>query len=142
MERACLLDFQLSRYAPPMLDLLYFLYVCTVRSMRSEHLDDLLRFYHGQLSATLHSLGCDADELYAWEDMQAQLQEVGRYGFGVALMTIPLFLADNDEIPDMDAKFEEGSDIAEVFTVDSKNAPERDKRISDVLQEMMDRGWM
>lgn len=60
----------------------------------------------------------------------------------MAIITVPLFLADTEEIPDLDAQFEEGKPIKDIFTVDSKSAPARNKRISDVLQEMIDRGWM
>ncbi|XP_052132910.1 uncharacterized protein LOC113208855 [Frankliniella occidentalis] len=142
VEEVCLLDFQLARFGPPVLDIAYLLYCCTVREFRDKHLDKLLREYHDQLSANLRRLGSDPDKVYSRETMQAQLRERMRFGLGMAVMTVPLFLADSDEIPDMDEQFDKGADMKEVMDVESKSAPERNKRISDVLEEMMERGWI
>ncbi|XP_005184245.1 uncharacterized protein LOC101894870 [Musca domestica] len=42
-----LVDFQLSRYAPPMLDLITLLTIPTSREFRAKHLMDLLKLYYG-----------------------------------------------------------------------------------------------
>lgn len=70
VEEACLLDFQLSRYAPPVLDLLYLVYSCTDRDMRDRHLDALMREYHDELSSALRRLGSDPEQVYPWQAMQ------------------------------------------------------------------------
>ncbi|KAE8751674.1 EcKinase 2 [Frankliniella occidentalis] len=142
VEEVCLLDFQLARFGPPVLDIAYLVYCCTVREFRDKHLDKLLGEYHDQLSANLRRLGSDPDKVYSRETMQAQLRERMRFGLGMAVMTVPLFLADPDEIPDMDEQFEKGADMKEMLKVETKSAPERNKRISDVLEEMMERGWI
>lgn len=73
---------------------------------------------------------------------QAQLKERGRFGIVMAVLTVPLFLADSEELPDLDAQFESGKDMGEMFAVESKSAPERNKRLSDALEDMIQRGWM
>lgn len=142
VEKVCLLDFQITRYAPPVLDLLYFVFSCAERDVRDKHLDRLLREYHDTLSDALRRLGCDPDQVYPWETMQTQLRERGRYGLAMAAITVPLFLADSEEIPDLDSQFEKGVEIQDLFNVESKNGVQRDKRICDALEEMMDRGWI
>lgn len=142
VEEACLLDFQLSRYASPVLDLMYLVYCCTTREWRQKFLDALLKEYHDELSCTLRRLGCDADELYPWDTMQAHLREFGKFGLGMALMTIPVFLAEADEIPDLDEQFDSGKSTSEAFDMESKNAVQRNKRISDVIADMIERGWL
>ncbi|XP_034256185.1 uncharacterized protein LOC117654109 isoform X2 [Thrips palmi] len=141
-EEVCLVDFQLCRYAPPVLDLVYAVYCCTTREWRDAHLDKMLREYHDMLSGTLRRLDCDPDQLYPWTTMQAQLKERGRFGLCMAVLTVPLFLADSEELPDLDAQFESGQDMGEMLAVESKSAPERNKRLSDTLEEMIQRGWM
>ncbi|KAK3915344.1 LOW QUALITY PROTEIN: putative oxidoreductase dhs-27 [Frankliniella fusca] len=139
VEEACLLDFQISRYAPPVLDIAYLIFCCTTREFRDEHLDRLLGEYHDQLSANLRRFAIP-DKVYPKKTMEKQMRERMCFGFGMAAMTVPLFLADSDEIPDMDEQFDKGTEID--MTIESRNAPERNKRIADVLEEMIDRGWL
>ncbi|XP_046389749.1 uncharacterized protein LOC124158620 isoform X3 [Ischnura elegans] len=47
---AILLDLQVARYAPPVLDIILFLYVCTRRDLRERHLKDFIKFYHDTLA--------------------------------------------------------------------------------------------
>lgn len=141
-ERTCLLDFQLTRYSSPVLDIVYLVYCCTCREMRDQHLDGLLREYHDMLAAHLKALGSDVRDLYPWETFQTQLRERAQFGLGMALMTVPMFLADAEELPDLDAQFESGKEMTDMFEFESKSAPERNKRLSDILQEMIDRGLL
>lgn len=46
-----LLDWQLSRHASPMIDIVYFLFICTTKEIRDAHYDEFLRIYHETLSA-------------------------------------------------------------------------------------------
>ena len=45
-----LLDFQIARYASPVLDVLYYVFCCTTKELRDEHYEDLLKIYHSSLS--------------------------------------------------------------------------------------------
>ncbi|XP_034256187.1 uncharacterized protein LOC117654110 isoform X2 [Thrips palmi] len=142
VEDVCLLDFQLSRHSTPVLDLVYLVYTCTVREWRRQHLKAMFKEYHDMLSENIRRLGSDPDELYSWETFQAHLRERGVFGLGMALMTIPVFLAEAEEIPDLDESFESGKSPSEVFDVESKSSPERNKRICDVIEEMVEQGWL
>ena len=68
-----MLDFQLARCSSPVLDLSFFIYSCTDKSVRDNHFDDLLRIYHEELSKTIKNLGSDPEKLYS---RQLFLQEV------------------------------------------------------------------
>lgn len=48
-----LVDFQLARYAPPALDLVSFVYLCTTEELRSRHLDDIYDHYYRSLASAL-----------------------------------------------------------------------------------------
>lgn len=45
-----LIDWQISRYASPVTDLLYYLFSCTTKELRDNHYDEFLRIYHESLS--------------------------------------------------------------------------------------------
>ncbi|XP_034250726.1 uncharacterized protein LOC117651089 [Thrips palmi] len=140
VEDVCLLDFQVARYAPPVLDLVYLIYSCTEREWRQQHLQAVLKEYHDKLSDTLRRLGSDPEELYSWETFQGQLKERGKFGMGMALMTVPVFLAEKDEIPDLDQPMESSTSSSRGSS--SKSAAERNRRICDVIEDMVKLGWL
>lgn len=45
------------RYGSLALDLAYLLYICTSSTLRSKHLQNLLRLYHEELYNTLSEMG-------------------------------------------------------------------------------------
>lgn len=63
-----LVDYQMSRYASPCLDLMLLLYSCTERSVRETCMEALLRHYHATLLDTMHRLGCTEPD-YAQPDV-------------------------------------------------------------------------
>lgn len=48
-----LLDFQISRHASPVLDILYYIFCCTEKELRDQHYDSFLKVYHSSLSKHL-----------------------------------------------------------------------------------------
>lgn len=47
----CLLDWQASREASPIIDVIFFIFCSTTKELRDAHYDDLLKLYHESLSA-------------------------------------------------------------------------------------------
>lgn len=47
---ACFLDWQISRYSSPVIDIVYFMFSCTTKALRDKHYDSFLRTYHDSLS--------------------------------------------------------------------------------------------
>lgn len=47
---ASLLDWQISRYSSPVLDIVHFIFSCTTKELRDAHYDDFLKNYHETLS--------------------------------------------------------------------------------------------
>lgn len=64
------IDYQLSRYASPAIDLSFFFYSCTSQELREMHYDELLKVYHNNLSELLKDLGSDPTELFPFEALQ------------------------------------------------------------------------
>lgn len=44
-----LLDWQISRYCSPIIDIVYFVFCCTTKELRDAHYDDFLKAYHASL---------------------------------------------------------------------------------------------
>lgn len=47
----CLIDWQTSRVASPITDIVYFVFACTTKELRDAHYESLLKLYHDHLSA-------------------------------------------------------------------------------------------
>lgn len=62
-----MLDFQLARCVSPILDLCFLIYSCTDKALRDQYFDDLLKYYHQELSRTIKVLGSDPDKIYPWD---------------------------------------------------------------------------
>lgn len=82
----CFLDFQLCRYASPVLDLSYFLFTSTNAALRNEHLPNLYRVYYESLAATIKTLGSDPETLFSWTTFQQHLKRFGGYGFIMTML--------------------------------------------------------
>lgn len=101
-----LLDWQIARYCPPVLDLLYNIFSSTDKAFRDQHYSELLETYHTSLSATIRKLGSDP-ELYSYENFQHQLRRFGDFTLLCAPLIISIRVAkatnssdDNDDSTD------------------------------------------
>lgn len=140
-----LLDYQISRYSSPVLDLVYFLFSSTDKSLRDAHYTEILQLYHKSLSTNLTKLGSDASKLFSYEDLQDQLKKFGCYALIIAPMLLNIITAKPDDIPDLDALAEEFKDKSiedgmKAFmndaSVDKFNA-----RVRDVVQDILRLGY-
>lgn len=92
------LDFQLCRYASPVLDLVYVLFCCCTQETRKKHYDQMIREYYETLSRFLEKCGYDPDILFPYEALMQQLVKFGKYGAGMALYVLHLFSTEDGEI--------------------------------------------
>lgn len=72
-NEALLLDFQLARCAGPVSDLAFFIYNCSDKQLRDKEFDNLLKFYHQELTKTISTLGSDPAKIYPWELFQKEV---------------------------------------------------------------------
>lgn len=49
-----LLDWQVSRFTSPIIDLVYFMFCCTTKELRDAHYDEFQNVYYNSLSAHIH----------------------------------------------------------------------------------------
>jgi len=140
-----LLDYQISRYSSPVLDLVYFLFSSTDKALRDAHYTEVLKLYHKSLSTVLNKLGSDAEKIFSYDDFQDQLKKFGCYALITAPMLLNIITAKPDDIPDLDNMAEEFKDksIEESMKAFMGNAPVEkfNSRIRDVVQDIVRLGY-
>lgn len=75
-----IVDWQMTRYASPICDIVYFIFTSTMKEMRDKHYDDFLKTYHESLSYHLNRLGSDPEKLFPYHIMVEELQRFGKFG--------------------------------------------------------------
>lgn len=110
-----LLDWQICRYASPVLDLMYFIFTASTKTFRDRHYEDLLNLYHDTLSDFLRRLGSDPEQMFPRTAFDDQLVRFGRFGLLMATMLLPIITTKKEDIPDLDGmaeKLENGVDVS------------------------------
>ncbi|XP_058977087.1 uncharacterized protein LOC101896865 [Musca domestica] len=99
---AKLIDFQLSRYSSPVVDLMHYLCTSTDRDLRKQHFKELLDIYYQTLREHLEYYQLDVGVVYPREIFLQHLKEIGIFGLCMAAFSIPFFISNSNELPDMD----------------------------------------
>lgn len=140
-----LLDWQMSRITSPAIDLSYYLFSSTVKSLRDAHLDEFLKIYYTNLADVIRATGSDPEVLFPEEELQRQLRQFGKIGVLMAPILIPAMLADSSDITDLDSNAEQlynkkTSDRA--VNISGNKEQEFIKRMQDVVSDARRYGWL
>ncbi|KAK5642414.1 hypothetical protein RI129_008581 [Pyrocoelia pectoralis] len=81
----CFIDWQLTRIASPVMDILWFIFLCTGQEFRNRHYKDLLGVYYESLSSMLYQLGSDPRKLLPFEILMSHLKQFAPFGLYVAI---------------------------------------------------------
>lgn len=68
--KAKMIDFQLSRFASPVIDISFFIYSCTTEELRAQYYDDLIMTYYKNLSKMIKDFGSDSEVLFPLSALQ------------------------------------------------------------------------
>lgn len=141
-HRIGLIDFQIARFASPILDLAYFLFSSTTKELRDGHLDEVLRIYHSTLSDTVAKLDSDPERLFGYAEFRRQWTALGKYGALIAPMLLQVITAAAEDIPDMDRmaeererELEEGKVSQPKLFVSERSEAAYQKRMGDVFRD-------
>ncbi|XP_037028988.1 uncharacterized protein LOC119069172 [Bradysia coprophila] len=99
---AMLIDWQMSRFGPPIIDLLYFILSTTDKSFRDQHFTNLLNEYHSLLSTSIEQLGSDASIVYPKSTFDSDLIKFNRFALIFACVSVTFRFADERHILDLD----------------------------------------
>jgi len=109
---AKLIDFQMSRFAPPVLDIVHYLYACTEKPLRDEHFSTFMDAYYNTLDQKLTSCDLRLEEIYPRSVFNRQLQLYGVYGLIMGAFSLPFFISNASEVIDIDTVSEAIQDLS------------------------------
>lgn len=144
----CLVDWQFSRPASPVDDLVMFLCSTTEKKLREDHYHDLLKSYHDSLTEIVQRCSSDPEKLFTFEDLESQLSPFGTYGVIEAPLTVSLMVVDSKNFTDMNefaetAKTGDGNttESSQVANFNQKTEELYKQRLTDVLEDARKYGW-
>lgn len=137
----CLIDWQITQWCSPAMDLSHYIFSSTEKELRDEHYDDLLRVYYESLSVLLRRLGSDSEKLFKFSDLQDQLRKFGRYGLIMSPMVIMISMAKPEDIPDMDQIAEDQQNEDNYDGMKKTDDLGYKKRMADVIRDFFTYGF-
>ncbi|XP_017080794.1 uncharacterized protein LOC108114358 [Drosophila eugracilis] len=108
---AKLIDFQMSRYAPPVLDIIHYLFACTEKKLRDDHFSTFMDTYYDTLDQKLATCDLCLGEIYPRSVFNRQLQLFGVYGLIMGAFSLPFFISNANEVIDIDTVSEAIQDL-------------------------------
>lgn len=96
------MDWQLTQYNSPAIDVLYNIFTSTDKDYRDQHYDTLLNPYYTTLSETIRKLGSNPDKLYPFEHFQMQLRKFSEFALFYAPIISTFRIADESDVMDGD----------------------------------------
>lgn len=149
VQGACFVDFQLCRYASPILDIVYFIFTSTSAELRNDWYVILLRAYYDGLSETIKKLGSDPETIFSWMTFQQHLKRFGGYGLVMAMLQMEEIVTDEvkekrislDEPP---ARYDlkRRSSIVPVGIVEKIKKTERQERLAGIVRDIVRFGYI
>lgn len=150
-DEIALIDWQVTRYCTPVIDLVYFFFICTDQNLRLKHFDELLNIYHNSLRDLLDELGGDTMKQFPFTALLRQLKKFGKLGVITASMAVPMLQTKNEDLPDMDFMAEQlkNKDPAEIEEVMKaymatmgKNSEAIDQRTRGIVIDAIRYGYL
>lgn len=145
-EEIQILDWATIGYVSPAYDLIHNIFNSTDKALRDKEYNNLIAIYYKSLSQTTKSLGSDLEKLFTYENLMDELKRFGNF----ALIVTPLFIlsaqiqlnefSTDDMIEDnSDPKNE--ADISSGTGLSEKNQIEYDRRINELLEDIVNLGY-
>lgn len=111
VEEVKFIDFQLLRYASPVLDVIYFMWTSAREEVRQKRMEDLYHSYLETLNNTLEELGCE--ERLTEEEFQKDLKAASDWIIVAICSFLPMMQTESEDVVDMEEMTEEDLKITE-----------------------------
>ncbi|XP_026462578.1 uncharacterized protein LOC113364305 [Ctenocephalides felis] len=136
---AYLLDFQLSHYRSPCVDIYEYLFSSFDQVFREKYYDQLLKDYHKSACTLMSKLGTDPDRVFPFSALEAQKKRGGMYGVVFASILLKVILGEGAEVYDSEKiaesiKNNDFSSAEDKLIVDENVYKLYKKRMSDVIR--------
>lgn len=95
----------------------------------------------------IRSLGSDPEKVFPRSAFNEHLIRFGKFGLAMAVMVLPIFTSNVDDLPDMDEmaeKYQNGEelDTAEYDFSESRNIDVYNNRMREVIHDMCNLGYI
>ena len=138
-----MIDFQLSRYGSPILDLSFFIFSCTSQELRLAHFKELIKIYHSSLSELLQELGSSPDDVFSYEAFEKEMLTYMQFGLGFSFESVPFSLMDESEASDLDLiEGDEAVPIEKVWNVAPLKNKEGRLRVANNIKFAVDNSYL
>ncbi|XP_053657723.1 uncharacterized protein LOC128706807 [Anopheles marshallii] len=144
-DNIILLDWQITRYVSPVLDIAYFLFCCTDEEFRRRYYDEMINIYHNSLGTLLEKLGHSPQEVFPRTALIRQLRRYGKFGILMAVFLVPMMCTRNEDLYDMDEtaeKYRDSNELDVNAITTNTNKSAYSKRISAVIRDIVRYGYL
>lgn len=101
-----IVDLQTLRGRSPAADLMYFIFTGSDEEFRAQYYDKLLDHYYAELSAAMTRLNLNPEETYSKAEYNNDLKKNLPSGLLLAIFTLPMITADEQDAPKVDQDFD------------------------------------
>lgn len=142
------IDYQDTRYCSPVNDLTYFIFICTDKSLREKHFDDLIKIYYQSLSKLLNRLGGDAESQFPFKTFLDHLKKFGKSGVLSGCCAISLLYFKADKMGAIAEKLQnfDRNEILEIIEMykelNKDDIDEINQRIRDIIHDGVKLGYL
>lgn len=138
-----MVDWQISRFGSPALDLHYNLFSSTDKKLRDKEYQNLIKYYHQSLSDIVRKLGSDPNKVFPFDELQKSLKKAGKFAFVFSPILTQIMLADSKDIPDLDEMSAAMSteDVEFVRGFDEKTQLYYNERMNDLMSDLIEYGY-
>lgn len=138
-----IVDWQLTRYASPVLDIYYYIATATDKPFRDEHFRNLLNIYHSTLSASIRKLGSDPEKLYSFNRFENDLKKYARFALIIGSVLAQFCIADQNQINDIEEYCERLANGEECYSLSNfDDNLEYSTHINDLFEDLFSFGYL
>lgn len=135
------MDWQITRYVSPAVDLLYNIFSSTDKALREKEFDNLIKSYYESFSKTVKLLGSDPEKLFSFNDLQAELKRCGNYALIMAPQVVQYALADESSL-NLDKVFDNVDGKQDLITGLKETAQKKyEERVNGIVEDIVRFGF-
>ncbi|XP_053620186.1 uncharacterized protein LOC128680798 [Plodia interpunctella] len=139
---AKIIDFQLCRYATPVLDLTFVVYACTSHNLRVKHYDELINYYYEVLATQIKEMGSDPNKIYSKVLFLSEVKKYSYFGLAFSFESTPFIVLDPEDAVDMDMKGDKKMNIDDNWQIGPFKTKEGRLREANNVVHCVDNGYI
>ncbi|XP_015601586.1 uncharacterized protein LOC107270775 isoform X2 [Cephus cinctus] len=128
-----MVDYQMSIYGSPAIDIIYVLSTCPIIELRGDHFEIFTEYYLKELRINMEQLGCKKKPL-TMEELKKSILKRRIYYVMAALILHPRMVADKSEVEDFSEFLESG--ISKMNVMKNPSVPQTLRKIVPLMDKM------